>query len=191
MILSMPKLKPVQDVKAHDHTCLFFNSESEFFHCAIPFIREGLKNNEKCFIVLDEITRESMFHNFKLVFREGHIPPIEFSNEGRIVILNCKDVYLIDGYFDSERTIRNYNEIMNKTLNDGYTGVRVIAEFSRTIFNNIEINKLVRYEDDVNKLFTNKLSAICSYNKKYFSPSDIKSTCNVHPIEVDSIRTRI
>ena len=98
------KFKPIQEVKIHDHTCLVFSSQREFFHCAIPFIREGLKNNEKCLIIIDEITKEDVLRNFNFVFREGPIPSDDFGTNGRISIEYFKNIYLQDGTFDMEKT---------------------------------------------------------------------------------------
>lgn len=192
MVKGSTKLKTVQETKMHDHSCLFFASKKEFFHCAIPFIREGLKNNEKCYLIIDEITKEEVLRNFTSIFREGYMPPDEFSGTKGIVIKHFKEIYLTHGAFDSERTIENYINITQVHLNEGFSGVRVFAEISSSLKNLINLSDFLSYETKVDNCFPrNKFLAVCAYNKNCFSDEYLLKMQKIHPIEIDLINTRL
>lgn len=184
--------KTIQEIKLHDHTCLLFKNQLEFFHCAIPFMREGITNNEKCYIVIDEIKKEDVYKNFKNVFREGLIPQEEFTNQGNIVIEQFKNIYLKDGIFDINKTIETYVSILNKALSDGYSGLRVFAEISSSLQKAINPEEFYLYECKVDKCFKdNNFIAVCAYDKKYFSEEYLKKSVNIHPVEIDLFSTRL
>lgn len=186
------KTKTIQELKTHDHTCLIFNSTVEFFHCAVPFVRNGLKNNEKCYVVIDDLTRGDVLRNFKNVFKDGHLPIEEFGDQGRIKIEYFKDIYLVDGVFDIERTINNYVEITKKITSGGYNGVRVFAEISSSLKKIVNQYDFLVYEGKVDKYFPeNNFLAVCAYNKKYFSNNYVSEILKAHPIEVDVLKTRL
>ena len=185
-------LKTIQETKMHDHTCLLFNNNLEFFHCAIPFITEGLKNNEKCFVIVDEIKREEVLKNFKYLFRDGRNPFEGLGKNSRIEILHFKDVYLIDGFFNAERTIENYLAITEQAIVSGFSGVRVFAEISSSLKNLTNKKEFLLYEEKVDNYFSNhNFLAVCAYNKKCFPDDFLSKISRIHPIEIDLLRTRL
>ena len=184
--------KTIQELKLHDHTCLAFNNQIEFFHCAIPFINQGLKNNEKCYIVTDDITREEVLKHFKYLYRDGINPFDEISKEGRISIKHFKEVYLIDNRFDVERTIENYINLTNKALSKGFTAVRVFAELSSSLKEFVNLEEFLSYEEKVDKYFDeNKFLAVCAYNKKQLPENFVSSILKSHTIQIDWLKTRL
>lgn len=184
--------KSIQEIKLHDHTCLVFKDDIEFFHCAIPFIREGLRTNERCLIVIDEITREDIFRKFTVIFREGHIPPTEFGDKGRITIKSFKEVYLKERKFDLEYPKSFYSHFLKSSLESGYKGIRIFVEIGVTAKNYIADDIFLKWEIFADNLFPhNKFLAVCAYNKKYFSPVHLNNVVKLHPIEVDIMKTRL
>lgn len=183
--------KSIQECKLHDHTSLIFNNQTEFFHCAIPFLLNGIKNNEKCLLVIDEITREDTISNFKYLHREG-IRPFEELTKGKIVIEEFKKIYLPDGLFNMDRTLNTYISILNKAISEGYEGLRVFAEISYSMKNIIKPENFAIWEIEADKHFDkSNLLAVCAYNKNIFLDQYIKQIIKIHPIEVDLFKTRL
>lgn len=183
--------KSIQEVKLYDHTCLIFNSQIELFHCAIPFIREGLKKNEKCLIIIDDISREEVLRNFKFLFIEGKNPFEELLDNGRIVIENFKNVYLSDGKFDIWKTKENYLNCASKVILEGFSGLRAFVEVSNSMKHLINEDNFLRWELFINPHFKDyNFLAVCAYNKKYFSDDYISKVKNAHSVEIDLIGTR-
>lgn len=182
--------KSIQQCELHDHTCLIFNNQKEFFHCAVPFLIKGIKNNEKCLLVIDEITREDVISNFKYLQRNG-IKPFEELNKGKIVIEEFKRIYLPDSSFNMNRTLNNYISILNNAISEGYKGLRVFAEISYLMKNTIKPEDFSIWEMEADKHFAgNNFLAVCAYNKNLFTDQYIKQVTKIHPIEVDLFKTR-
>lgn len=184
--------KSIQDLKPADHTCFIYSNQLEYFHCAIPFIREGIKNNEKCYVVIDKITREDVLRNFKKIFRKGIIPPEELSNTKHIVIESFTNIYTPDGEFVYERTLQTYKSILEKALSDGYNGLRVFCEISTFMNSFKNQNEFLEWEKFADHIFPeSKFIAVCAYDKSYISPKYEKNVVKAHPIEIDLLRTRL
>lgn len=195
MLQALTKNKTIQDLCGLEHTCLIYNSEIEFFHCLIPFVRDGIKNNEKCLIVIDEIKRESVLRNFKFIYREGFIPPKEFSKDGNIVIEKFKNIYLKNGYFSMEETIGFYGSSTKQAIDAGYTGLRAFVEVScdaKEFIGQEIFLAWEEYADDCLKQSKEQnFKAVCAYDKKYFDSKFLEKMIHAHPVQIDLIGTRL
>ena len=183
--------KAVQDIKLHHHTCLVFSDKIEFFHCLIPFVAEGLKNNERSLIVIDEITKEDVLKNFKYLFKEK-LYPLQEMQKGAIIIESCKNVYFQNGTVNSQDNLAYFVSQLKKAVEDGYKGLRVFAEISKTVKESSSHINFLNWEQEADKHFDeNGFLAICAYNKKYFSDSYLSKMIKIHPIEIDVVKTRL
>ena len=182
--------KSIQETRLHDHTCLIFKNELEFFHCAVPFLAEGLKNNEKCYLVIDDISREEALRNFKYLCRSGQNPFTEKVLNDKIVIEDFKNVYLPKGVFDINLPLQYYISALEKAKFEGYSGLRVFAELSGSMCK-VSSKIFLEYEEKADKHFeNNNFLAVCAYNQKYFSNDFILRVKKIHPVEIDLIKTR-
>lgn len=188
----MSKSKTIQEVKKEDHSCLIYNSTLEFLHCLIPFVREGLKNNEKCLIILDEIKREDIIRSFKHIYREGPIPASDFCPNGRITIEQFQNIYLENNVFNMEKTMGTYLNFLNSALKEGYSGLRAFVEVSASAKEIIKNETFLEWEKYADKHFKNSnFQAVCAYDKKRFSEEYISKIISAHPIQIDLIGTRL
>lgn len=186
-------LKTIQDIRLHDHTCMGFNSALEFFHCAIPFISEGLKNNEKCLLIIDEITKEETFNSFRYLNRKGKRVFDElFFQDKRIRIELFKNFYLPDNTFNMERMGETYLAVLNEAISEGYSGLRAFVEISYSAKNHITLDDFYNWEKAAQQYFKdNKFLAVCAYNKKYFTEDYFSKITKLHPVEIDLLKTRL
>lgn len=179
--------KSIQETKLHDHTYLIFRNKIEFVHCLVPFITNGIKQNERCLIVTDEITREDLLRSFKFLFRNG-VNPFDELNKGAIVIEKFINVYQDNNSFNIEHNLQHYKSAIEKAILDGYNGLRVFAEVS----SKINPESFIKWEKEADKHFDkNKFLAVCAYNQKYFGNGFMSKIKAAHPIEIDIIRTRL
>ena len=180
--------KSIQETKLHDHTCLIFKNELEFFHCAIPFIIEGLRNNEKCYLVIDNISREEVLRNFKYLYRNEQDPSWEKHLNDKIIIEDFRNIYLKNGVFEINSVLENYLSILQKTKKEGFNGLRVFAEVSSSL---VKAEDFLIWEEEADKHFkSNDFMAVCVYNQRYFSKEDLLRVKKMHPVEIDLLKTR-
>lgn len=184
--------KPIQEIKLRDHTCLMFSNKIEFLHCLVPFLREGLKKNEKCLIVIDDISRQDIVNRFKLLFREKNSDFNQMSTLSNITIEYFKNVYLTDNRFDMERTGSYYLTQVKEAIENGYNGLRVFVEIGSSLKYLINLDDFLSWETKADDFFPhNNLIAVCAYNKKLFSDDYINKAVKIHPIDIDIIGTRL
>ena len=183
--------KSIQEAKLHDHTCLIFKNELEFFHCAIPFIIEGLKNNEKCYLIIDDISREEVLRNFKYLYRNEQNPSWEKYLNDKIVIENFRNIYFQNNTFEVSSVRENYLLILKKAKVEGFNGLRVFAEVSSSLSGLIKAEDFLIWEEEADKYFDdNNFLAVCAYNEKYFSREYLLRMRKIHPVEINLLKTR-
>lgn len=51
-------IEAINNLQPRDHLCLIYETRSEQFEAAIPYIHDGLKQGEKCIYIADENTVE-------------------------------------------------------------------------------------------------------------------------------------
>lgn len=192
MVILKDRYKTIQEIDTHEHSFFLFSNEAEFFHCAVPFIREGIKRNQKCFFIVDSLTKEDIFRHFSTVFREGMIPVDVFTNEKNIIIKKVKDLFSFGSVIDVKKAESKVQELIEKSMYEGYSGIRIIVEASKNIAINNSVEKLISYESLIKELTANNnLTVVSSYDKNHFNINELKSICNVHSSEIDLIRTRL
>ena len=184
--------KAIRELELCDHTFLLFNDQMEFMHCLIPFIREGINKNQKCMIVTDEIKREDIIRNFKLLFSPSLNPFDYLASNKTIEICNFNSVYLQEGKFDIWKLKEKYLGVANDCLKEGFTGLRVFAEISSSMKKLVNEENFYKWETFIDNYFKSEnFLAVCAYNKKYFSAKYTDKMCKAHPIEIDLVKTRL
>src|SRR3989338_1179607 len=178
----------IQECNLHDHTYMTYTNQNEFFHCAIPFLNEGIKKNEKCLIVIDLIKREDVLRNFKFLFRDGINPFEEMGHSKRIQIEQFKDIYLVGGSFIPTKTLEIYLAFLNNAILEAYKGLRVFAEISSSTKKYIPAEDFLNWEEEANNHFDNKFLAVCAYDSNYFDSSFLTSVNKRHPIKINVLK---
>ncbi|MCX6732048.1 MAG: MEDS domain-containing protein [Candidatus Roizmanbacteria bacterium] len=167
----------VTDISFGDHLSSIYQNKEQQFSLIVPFVMDGLNNNNKCIYVVNENSREEVIFEFENAgFNiETYIASKQF------VILTAEDTYLKDGYFGVEKILNFIEETNNTAIKDGYNGLRGIGEMSWALAD-IAINeKLIEYEIKLNKFLTNKrIVLLCQYNESKFSHDILNNIVRTH-----------
>ncbi|HHW17144.1 MAG TPA: PAS domain S-box protein [Methanothermobacter sp.] len=164
-------------LKVHDHTCLIYEKKEEWEKVIIPFITEGLRNNEKCIYITDQ-------HEPKAV--KKHLQGKGFNTEklgNQFQIIHEHEAYTREGHFDPDRMIKLLKEETEKAIREGYSGLRVTGEMTWTLKGIPGSERLIEYEAKLNRFFPKaKCVAICKYKRSAFEPETLKMIILTHPI---------
>lgn len=170
----------LRDVCLGDHLCLIYESREEQFYTAIPFIEMGLRNNEKCTYIanensIEEITKAMNFLNEELFTKS--------LQNGSLAMLTKSDSYLKEGYFDPDKMINFLREDMNKSIEQGHSGIRVTGEMTWMLAGDPGSEKLMEYESKLNNFLPgSKTCALCQYNRNKFSEEIMLNVFRTHPL---------
>jgi hypothetical protein len=160
------------------HVCAFFDSREEQYEILLPWLKEGITNNEEVLTILagdshkDHCTRLS----------NAGIPVEEAISRKQLKIVATEDSYLQGGSFTAERMFH----IVEQALIDAKTGpygvFRGCGDMEWALKNLPGTDELMEYEARLNLLTPkHECSILCSYDINKFSGSAIADILATHP----------
>ncbi len=167
----------LKSLKPGDHLSFIYRTKDEKFSFIIPFILQGLKNNEKCLYIADESTREEIIDAFR-----KYVDIDSYLNSGQFVVLMSEEAYLKNGYFDPDRMIQLLREAEKEAIKEGYSGLRGTGEMTWFFTELPGVEKLIEYEAKLNEFFPkSKCIAVCQYNENKFDTEMLIDVILTHP----------
>lgn len=166
----------LEDLKFGDHVAYFYEGKGRQFPFVVPFIKEGLKNNEKCIY----IAHESTIKDVKRAFGEE---VKKYLDSGQLSVITSKDAYLRSRYFDTDKMIAFVKENIKLVLNEGYKGLILVGEMTWVLEEKSWLDTLTEYETKLNPFFQkNPIVGICQYNEDRFSEKILMNLLYIHPL---------
>jgi chemotaxis family two-component system sensor kinase Cph1 len=168
-------------LKQGEHLCSVYAETGEMLTQAMPYIKAGLLNGERCIYVADENSKETLINALKMW---GVDAPLEM-NRGRLVLWTRHD-YRQPGPFDVNTMLSFVVRTLAQAAASGHNGIRLAVEMSWTINNGVTDDDLVRWEDFINTISSpgSKVSFLCQYNLRLLSPHLVTKVVQVHPVVV-------
>lgn len=164
-----PRGRPHVDV--HDHLATFYSSDSGRMRLSLPFLRAGLAEGDRCFLV----GSESMVGQYVKALDAGNDDPVrgEAAN-GRLVIRSSVGS-------TARAAVAGWEELWLDALSAGYSGIRVVGEMA-TYEGFPEVQEMLDYEvgyDSLSKRFP--VRTLCQYDVRQFDGKTILGALQVHP----------
>lgn len=168
-------------LKPGEHLCSVYGDTGELLTQAVPYIKAGLMNGERCVYVADEHSQATIVQALKFW---GVNADAEMAT-GRLLFWTRHE-YRQPGFFDLNTMSSFIERTLSQALGDGYAGIRLAVEMSWTINNEINDDDLVRWEDLINTISFpgSKVSFICQYNRNLLASPLIAKAVQVHPVVV-------
>ncbi|RQH01714.1 MEDS domain-containing protein [Natrarchaeobius oligotrophus] len=170
-------VEPVSEHESCDHLAFIYDSQSEQFATAIPYIKHGLERGERCVYIADENDTSEVLD----ALREADVDVDDALESGALVVYTAQDSYLRNGAFDPDEMI----EFISETIEEGsteYAGVRITGEMTWVFGDDPPLAELVEYEGKLNELLPESNGiALCQYNRTAFSAEIIRDIVKTHP----------
>lgn len=149
-----------QKIKDSSHIAFFYHSDGEWQRNIIPLIREALESNEKVIYVYDEHLPEEIKNFLFNNYSEEKI------QKEQISFISSSDIYTKENCFDPNRMIESLIEATKKAASEGFSSLFVTGEMTWALKGIDGSDKLIEYEDRLNREFFNKFrcTGICQYN---------------------------
>lgn len=164
-----------------EHLCSVYRETGEMLTQAIPYIKAGLANGERCIYVADENSKDTLIGALMMWRVDAHL---EMAKE-RLVFWT-REEYRQPGRFDLNTMAAFVRRTLERALRDGHSGIRLAVEMSWTIDNGVTDDDLVRWEDFINTISFagSNVSFLCQYNSNLLSSSLMTKAVHVHPVVV-------
>jgi chemotaxis family two-component system sensor kinase Cph1 len=162
-----------------DHVCFIYSNVRELADTVGDFLADGLIKGERCWYVASG-TEEG---DIRASLRRASVDVETHTARGALRLIPAKEAYLVHGQFDPEATMRVFNDAIEQSLADGFTGFRAAAEMSWALDPNGGLDRLITYEALLRTLFANcRVVGLCLYNRRDMPLAVIDGALSTHPI---------
>lgn len=163
---------PVGAVRPNDHLCFVFGDERERAAVTAAFVRDGVQWHDKV-IYIAEDDGPALVRVRETLTGAG-IDVDGLAASGQLLIVPADLVYMIDGYFDIDRTVAMMDSLIEQTAAEGYRLLRVTGETGWVPRHGITMQQIVAYEQAVSPLAVGgKVLALCQYDHRAFASADM------------------
>ena len=148
------------------HVCAFFDSSDEQYNVILPFMQEGLNNNEKIISILESACHPE---HFEWLSNAG-IPVQENVASNQLNVLASEGTYLKGGSFAAQNMLKLLEDALIEAGSQGYNSVRACGEMVWALKNVRGTDELIEYEARLNLLTPkHSCSLVCMYDVNRFS----------------------
>jgi len=181
-VTSAEKENPIRfagsELGTHRHICGFFRNPEEEYHLLLPFIKEGFERGEKAFHVVDPKLRDDHLRRLN----SAGINVAEAEKSGQFELCNWEQMYLRDGYFDQDRMLELWRDVLVAAGQRGFPRTRLIAHMEWALEDHEGVTDLIEYEARFNLMHQGgRDPVICTYDLTRFSGDIIMGVLRTHP----------
>lgn len=149
----------VKNMKATDHVILLYMNPIDKRDVLFAYLNAGLERGEAAAYVAGQETPEEIRQHM----RESGIDVEQYEKKSALRVIDYRDWYVIDGKFDSPRTLGLWGKLLVEVKAKGFKGLRVAGEMA-CFFKDGLVKELVEYEHALHKTLEIPLTAMCAYD---------------------------
>ena len=171
---------PISDLHAGTHFCLFYDRDpSEQFPVLVPYICEGLSNNQQCIYVADDQTVDELTRR---LLENGIDSATEISRGA--LKLWTRHEWRQPGEISSAEKLLQVREFVRQAYAAGFAGARFAVEMTWALEPDISPERMEHWEATLNTLFTPAFPCqiVCQYNRHRVDPQIVLAALYTHPL---------
>jgi len=162
-----------------DHACGIFSSRAQLVRLVSRFLADGLERYEHCWYVGTRVDGVAI----RAALRRRGVEVDDQIRHGALRIILTGDVYLVQGDFNAERTVRIFDDAIKRSRAHGFRGFRVAADMSWALSIPDGAERLVAYEASAKSLFaTAPVTAFCLYHRRRMPLNVLNGAMMTHPV---------
>lgn len=168
----------ISNLEDRNHLCLLYDKDPlEQMPALIPFIKQGLENNEQFIYITDDISIEQLI----LLLKYSRVD-VDYEIRKGSLKLWTKNEW-VDSDVDVQKEARKVRSLADDALSAGYSGIRLAVEMTWSLGKNITVEKLEKWETALNTIFTPEFPGkiICQYNRDKLPEPVISQAFRTHP----------
>src|SRR5947209_3636410 len=139
------------------HVCAFFHRKEEEYRVLLPFIKEGFKQGDRAFHIVDPRHRPEHLRRLQ----EAGILVAEAERMGQLSVRRWEDAYLRDGHFDQNRMLALIEEVLTGGQAQGFPLTRLVANMEWALEDRPGVDDVVEYETRLNYVLPRYDDAVC------------------------------
>ena len=159
------------------HICAFFRGVAERDEIMVPYLREGLREGNKCMCIIDDEVdgvRTAL---------GADTDPAAHANDHQLDICSSKETYLRRGTFSTQEMLDFWDDSVGAALKeDGFPFVRSTGETTWTVKELPGLYDFLTYEAELNRFLPRYPQVIlCLYDLDHFGGQILVDILKTHP----------
>jgi hypothetical protein len=166
------------------HACLLYENHNQQKAVVLPFVRDGLRNEEFCLFV----TSNQSIYDWLLEFQAYGIDVKREVEKGALAVAAGEDWRRSPGFNSLAKARELWSAIEPKLLQ--FPGVRIIGDAAWTLIEPPVVHgELCHWEATADLLYQGEaVRTICMYDLNLHSPSAVRAALRTHPTALVSGR---
>ncbi len=161
------------------HIVAVYAKDEDYLDGALFFAEQGIRRKEKVFLVTDTFPSEAVADHLK---GSGRFDVQKAVDTGQIRFLHFREAYLYEGRFEPQRIFELIRWASAQSLEEGFSGIRVLSEMSHALCDAVGPEGLVEYEARANLHIPGcACTAVCQYDRRRFEPRLLLDLFSIHP----------
>jgi hypothetical protein len=163
------------------HICAFFNGMDEHYRVLQSFIKEGFKERDRAFHLIDPGRRDD--HLSRLA--DAGIDVEEATASGQLEVRPWEDGPLDGGRFDQDTWIAGFEEVLQSGPASGYKRTRFLSQMEWALVDLPGTDDMIEFETRVNYVVPKYDDlVICAYDLSKFGASMVMYALRTHPVVI-------
>ena len=165
-------------VERGDHVCWAYDDDAAFEHAAVRFLSEGLARGDRLLWVGDGAEDRLRRSSGPLADVGG------LTGRGALQVLSVADGYAAAGPFAPERQLEFYDAATRRAIDEGYRGLRVVAEITSLAADETKRAQLLSWEHLADDFVAHGpgFSALCAYRRDLLPAETVADVVSLHPV---------
>lgn len=165
-------------VERGDHVCWAYEDDAAFEDAALRFLADGLARGDRLLWVGDGAEDRLRRSSGPLADVDG------LTARGTLQVLSVAEGYAAAGTFAPERQLPFYDAATRRAIDDGYRGLRVVAEITGLAADETQRAQLLRWEHLADDFVAHGpgFSALCAYRSDLLPADAVADVVSVHPL---------
>ncbi len=174
-------VRTIGDLGLGDHVTLLYQSEPEHRSVMTRFVRQGLERGEKVVYVADTHTPETIIN----YLRSDRMDVAAYLDRRQLVFLTPEETYTEGDTFDASRTRAIITREAERTLAEGFAGLRATGETTWVLSELDSTDRLLKYERELTEVASaNRILMVCQFERDRFDPTFMLDILHTHPIVI-------
>jgi len=178
----------LKQLQGGDLVALFYKTRAEQLRFVIPYIAEGIAQNQRCLYITDDTPVRLILSKLE----DFGVDVAAAQKRGALDVLTKHETYLRHGGFAADKMIADLELDTQATIAKGFSGLRGSGDMGWALDKPGLLPKMIEYQEKLFQQFPPNFLAMCQYDETRFAPDVLKRMAEVHSVVIrDGNATRI
>jgi hypothetical protein len=169
------------EFKYGDHVCYLYRSDYALQRALVRYVHEGLEKGDQCVCVESDRVQAKL----RLDLQSHGVDVEKELARGSLVFLSGRETYFENGEFNPQRLLSRLSELMDQSVQEGFSGLRVAGEIPVTSGDQVFAKQLIDYERQSDAYFAERNAiGFCHFRVDSLPLKAMDSVIDAHGLHI-------